>query len=53
MNVQNIGIVAYGSAAIATQPASDANPKQSDPPRPQVVEAAKPANTGQFVDKKV
>jgi hypothetical protein len=53
MNVSNVGIATYGNAAIASPPVNDANPKPADPSTAQVVEAAKPANTGQFVDKKV
>jgi hypothetical protein len=51
MNVPSIGVPAYGNAAIASPPANDANPKPAEPA--QAVEAAKPANTGQIVDKKV
>lgn len=53
MNVSRVGIAAYGSAAIATPPAESANMRPEDLQRAQIVEAAKPPNTGQFVDKKV
>jgi len=53
MNVSSIGVPAYGNAAIASPPASDPNPKSAEPSAAQTVEAAKPANTGQIVDKKV
>jgi len=53
MNVSSIGVPAYGNAAIASPPANDANPKPAEPSSTQAVEAAKPANTGQLVDKKV
>jgi hypothetical protein len=52
MNVSSIGIPTYGNAAIASPPANDPNAKPAEP-APAQVEAAKPANTGQFVDKKV
>lgn len=50
------GIATFGSAAIASSPVSDANPKRDDKPAEaadQIVEAAKPAGTGQVVDKTV
>ena len=53
MNVTSVGIATYGNAAIASPPANDPNPKQAEPSPAQTVEAAKPANTGQLVDKKV
>ncbi len=58
MNVSSTAITAFGSAAIASPPADSANAKTDDkttePPRAEpVVEAAKPAGTGQFVDKTV
>lgn len=53
MNVTNVGIATYGNAAIASPPVNDANAKPTEPSPAQAVEAAKPANTGQLVDKKV
>ena len=57
MNVSSIGVAAYGSAAIASPPADNASVKRdqsSDPsPAQQIIEAAKSADTGQLVDKKV
>ena len=58
MNVSSIGIAAYGSAAIASPPADNANVKRDDQsadpsPAQQIVEAAKSADTGQLVDKTV
>ena len=53
MNVNTVGIATYGNAAIASPPANDPNPKTTETSSAQAVEAAKPANTGQFVDKKV
>jgi hypothetical protein len=53
MNVTSVGIATYGNAAIASPPANDPNPKPAEPSAAQAVEAAKPANTGQIVDKKV
>ncbi len=54
MNVSTTGIAAYGSAAIASPPANGANTQRDDrQAERQAVEAAKPAGTGQFVDKKV
>jgi hypothetical protein len=54
-------ITTYGSAAIASPPAgttNTSNPKPDDnraeaSPAQQVIEAAKDAGTGQFVDKRV
>ena len=54
-------IATYGSAAIASPPANNtitSNPKPDDrpadaSPAQQIIEAAKDAGTGQFVDKKV
>jgi hypothetical protein len=54
-------ITTYGSAAIASPPASTtitSNPKPDDKPADaspaqQIIEAAKDAGTGQFVDKRV
>lgn len=53
MNVSSIGIATYGNAAIASPPANDPNARPAEPSSAQAVEAAKPANTGQLVDKKV
>jgi len=53
MTDTSVGIPTYGSAAIATPPANDPNPKPAESSSVQAVEAAKPANTGQLVDKKV
>ena len=53
MNVTSVGIATFGNAAIASPPANDPNPKPAETSPAQAVEAAKPANTGQFVDKKV
>jgi hypothetical protein len=53
MNVTSVGIATYGNAAIASPPANDPNAKPDEPSPAQAVEAAKPANTGQLVDKKV
>lgn len=57
MNVSNIGIAAYGSAAIASPPADNANVKRDQSadssPAQQIIEAAKSADTGQVVDKTV
>ena len=52
MNVSSIGIATYGNAAIASPPVNDPNARPAEP-SPQSVEAAKPANTGQLVDKTV
>jgi hypothetical protein len=51
MNVSSIAT--YGNAAIASPPVNDPNARPAEPSAAQSVEAAKPANTGQFVDKKV
>jgi len=56
MTVTNTSVATFGSAAIASPPANDAAVKRDDQPAPsavQRVEAAKPAGTGQFVDKTV
>ena len=53
MNVTSIGIATYGNAAIASPPANDPNAKSAEASAAQTVEAAKSANTGQIVDKKV
>jgi len=58
MSISSIGIAAFGSAAIATQPANDQGVKRDDraaepSPAQEIIEAAKSANTGQFVDKTV
>jgi hypothetical protein len=55
MNVSSI--TTFGSAAIASPPANDspvatAKPDDNKPAPPQI-EPAKPAGTGQFVDKSV
>ena len=53
MSVSSIGIATYGNAAIASPPVvNDPNAKPAESSPGQAVEAAKPANTGQFVDKK-
>ena len=57
MSVSSIAIAAFGSAGIATPPVNDgANAKPDDKPTDassaeQVAQAAKPAGTGQLVDK--
>jgi hypothetical protein len=55
MSVSGIGVATFGSAAIASPPASDPNAKRDDKPAEaladQIIEAAKPAGTGQLVDK--
>jgi hypothetical protein len=55
MSVSGIGVATFGSAAIASPPANDANAKREDKPAEapadQIIEAAKPAGTGQLVDK--
>ena len=53
MNVSSIGVVALGSAAIESPTANDANVKRNDqqPVEQPAVKAAKPAGTGQLVDK--
>ena len=58
MSISGIGIATFGSAAIATPPANDANVKRDDKPAEhspaqQIIEAAKSPGTGQVVDKKV
>lgn len=58
MNVSAPGVAAFGSAAIASPPVNDANPVKRDDqsapsPAQQIIEAAKPDKTGQFVDKMV
>jgi hypothetical protein len=53
MNVTSVGIAAYGNAAIASPPVNDPNAKPAEPSAALAVEAAKSANTGQLVDKKV
>ena len=58
MSVSSIGIATFGSAAIATTPANDANVKRDDKPAEpspaqQVIEASRAPGTGQVVDKKV
>ena len=58
MSITSIGIATFGSAAIATPPANDQGVKRDDraaepSPAQEIIEAAKSANTGQFVDKKV
>jgi len=57
MNVSS-SVATFGSAAIATPPANDANVKRDDSPtdppvQPQLIEATKSPGTGQVVDKKV
>ncbi|MEA2879032.1 MAG: hypothetical protein QOF14_4228 [Hyphomicrobiales bacterium] len=51
-------VATFGSAAIATPPTNDANAKRDDKPADesaaqQIIEASKPAGTGQIVDKTV
>ena len=58
MGASSIGIATFGSAAIATPPANDANVQCGDKPaKPspaqQIIEASRAPGTGQFVDKKV
>jgi hypothetical protein len=53
MNVTGVGIATYGNAAIASPPANDPNVKAALPSPTQQVEAAKPPNTGQIIDRKV
>ena len=58
MSISSIGIATFGSAAIATPLASDQSVKRDDraadpSPAQEIIEAAKSANTGQFVDKTV
>jgi hypothetical protein len=55
MNVSS-SVATFGSAAIATPPTNDANVKRDDKPADdsaaqQIIEASKPAGTGQVVDK--
>jgi hypothetical protein len=57
MNVSS-SVATFGSAAIATPATSDANVKRDDKPADdsraqQIIEASKPAGTGQLVDKTV
>jgi hypothetical protein len=55
MSVSSIGVATFGSAAIASPPATDPNVRREDKPAEapadQIIEAAKPAGTGQLVDK--
>lgn len=56
MNVSSVSVATFGSAAIATPPANDANPKPdgkpAEPsPAQQLIDASKAAGTGQLVDK--
>jgi hypothetical protein len=55
MSVSGIGLATFGSAAIASPPANDANVKRDDKPAEmpadQIIEAAKPAGVGELVDK--
>ena len=55
MNVSSV--TTFGSAAIASPPANDANAKPDDkpnaPPAQQMVEAAKQPGTGEHLDIKV
>jgi hypothetical protein len=55
MSVSGIGVATFGSAAIASPAANDPNVKRDDKPAEapagQTIEAAKPAGTGQLVDK--
>ena len=52
MNVSSV--TAFGSAAIASPPANDANPaKPDDKPEAPPVEAAKPPGVGEQLDIKV
>jgi hypothetical protein len=58
MGASSIGIATFGSAAIATPPANDANVQRGDKPaKPspaqQIIEASRAPGTGQVVDKKV
>jgi hypothetical protein len=54
MNVSSIGVAAYGNAAIASPPASEANTKPAEPsPAQQIIDAAKSMGAGQLLDKKV
>jgi len=55
MSVSGIGVATFGSAAIASPAANDPNVKRDDKPAEapagQTIEAAKPAGSGQLVDK--
>ena len=58
MSISGIGIATFGSAAIATPPASDQSVKRDDKPADpsaaqDIIEAAKSTDTGRFVDKTV